>query len=140
VRIAAIGRGTGRVGSLDDVGDVVKTAPWGTEQQVAVRRCRLDGELGWSLFIMADPTAGDDVEALVWAVSPDKKRAAVIGLAPRGRVYELDERVYELDERLRNTTPGGLDLREVAQLLQRFPEGMSWGKHNPERTSSERTS
>jgi hypothetical protein len=111
------------VGSRSDVDDVVKTAPWGTEQYVAVRRCRLDGELGWSLFIRADINAGDNVEGLVYAVAPDRKRAAVIGLAARGRIYEIDKR-------LRNTTTGGLDFREVARLLQRPYQGggMLWGK------------
>jgi hypothetical protein len=71
------------VGSLDDVDDVVKTAPPGIEEYVAPRRCRPDGDYRWSLFIMADPNAGDDVEGLVYAVSHDRKRAAVIGLAPR---------------------------------------------------------
>jgi hypothetical protein len=111
------------IGSLSDVDDVVKTAPWGMEQSVAVRRCRLDGEYPWSLFFMADPNAGDDVEGLVYAVSPDKKRAAVIGIAPRRRLYELDEL-------LRDITTGSLDLREVARLLQRpwKGAGMGWGK------------
>ena len=110
------------VGSLSEVDDVVKTAPWGAEQMVTVGRGQLDGERGWSLFIMADTTAGDDVEGLVYAVSPDKKRAAVIGLAPMGRVYELDKL-------LRDITTGRLDLRQVARLLQRpYQVGMLWGK------------
>jgi hypothetical protein len=75
---------------------------------VAVRKCRLDGEYHWSLFIKADPTAGDDVEGLIYAVSHDRKLAAVIGLAPKGRVCEVAEL-------LRDTTTGGLDLREVAR-------------------------
>jgi hypothetical protein len=75
--------------------------------------------LGWSLFILTDPNAGHDVEGLVFAVARDKKRAAVIGLASRRRLYEIVER-------LRDTTPGGLDLRKVAGLLQRR-EGMLWG-------------
>jgi hypothetical protein len=91
----------------------------GIDEYVAVRKCRLDGEYGWSLFILTDPNAGHDVEGLVVAVAPDKKRAPVIGLAPRRRLYEIVER-------LRDTTPGGLDLREVARLLQRR-EGMLWG-------------
>jgi hypothetical protein len=106
------------VGSLSDVDDVVKTAPWGIDEYVAVRKCRLDGEYGWSLFILTDPNAGHDVEGLVFAVARDKKRAAVIGLAPRRRLYEIVEQ-------LRDTT-GGLDLRKVAGLLQRR-EGMLWG-------------
>ena len=110
------------VGSLSDVDDVDKTAPWGTEQYVAVRRCRLGDELGWSLFIRADINAGDDVEGLVYAVGPGRKRAAVIGIAPRGRVYEIWER--------QGGTGGSLDLREVARLLQRPSKGagMGWGK------------
>jgi hypothetical protein len=58
-------------------------------------------------------------------VSQDRKRAAVIGLAPTGRVYEVAEL-------LRDTTAGGLDtggldLREVARGLQ-CSGGMSWVK------------
>jgi hypothetical protein len=110
------------VGSLDDVDDVVKTAPWGTEQYVGVRKHRLDGERGWSLFFMADPNAGDDVEGLDNAVGPVRKRAAVIGIAQRGRVYEIWERL--------GGTGGSLDLREVGRLLQRpwKGAGMGWGK------------
>ena len=85
---------------------------------------RLDGEYRWSLFIKADPTAGDDVEGLVYAVSHDRKRAAVVGLAPKGRVYEVAEL-------LRDTTTDGLDLREVARQLQRGG-GLLWGKPRAE--------
>jgi hypothetical protein len=56
------------VGSVSDVDDVVKTAPWGMEQYVGVRKWRFDGEPGWSLFIRVDPNAGDNVAGLVYAV------------------------------------------------------------------------
>jgi hypothetical protein len=76
---------------------------------------------------MADPNAGHDVEGLVYPVSPDRKRAAVIGIAPTRRVYELDEL-------LRDITTGSLGLRVVAPLLQRpwKGAGIGWGKSGPE--------
>jgi hypothetical protein len=48
----------------------------GMEQFVAVRWCRLDGEYRRSLFFMADPNAGDDVEGLVDAISPPEARGS----------------------------------------------------------------
>jgi hypothetical protein len=107
------------VGSVSDVDDVVKTAPWGMEQYVGVRKWRFDGEPGWSLFIRVDPNAGDNVAGLVYAVGPGRKRAAVIGLAQK-------DRVYEIWERLRDATAGP-DLREMARLLEGPYGGMSWG-------------
>jgi hypothetical protein len=104
------------VGSFSDVDDVVKTAPWGTEHSVTFHEYRLDGERGWSLFVMADPLAGDDVEGLVYAVRPGRERAAVIGLAPKRRVYEIDD--------LLRDTAAVRDIRDLARLPERFQDGI----------------
>jgi hypothetical protein len=72
---------------------------------------------------MADPNAGDDVEGLVYAISPDWKREAVIGIAPRRRVYELDE--------LLRTSPLAVwtsaRWRDSSSALWKGA-GMGWGK------------
>jgi hypothetical protein len=104
------------VGSFSDVDDVVKTTPWGTEHSVTFHEYTLDGERGWSLFIMVDPTAGDAAEGLVYAVGPGRKRAAVIGMAEKRRGYEAND--------LLRDTATVRDLHDLARLLQRFPDGI----------------
>jgi hypothetical protein len=50
-------------------------------------------------------------------VGPGQERAAVIGVAPKRRVYEIND--------LLRDTAANRDLRDLARLLQRFPEGIS---------------
>jgi hypothetical protein len=104
------------VGSFSDVDDIVKTTPWGTEHAVTFYEYMLDGEPGWSLFLMVNPLAGDDAEGLVYAVGPGRERAAVIGLAPKRRVYEIND--------LLRDAAANRDLRDLARLLQRLQDGI----------------
>lgn len=100
------------VGSVSEVENILNTAPWGTEHCVTWHEYRLDGERGWSLFMIADPIANDDAEGLVYALGPGRKRAALIGMAQKRRVYETNDMLRD--------TAKVRDLRDLARLLQRF--------------------
>jgi hypothetical protein len=75
----------------------------------------MESEAGHS-SIMVDPTAGDDAEGLVYAVGPGRERAADIGMAEKRRIYQADD--------LLRDTAAVRDLRDLARLLQRFPDGI----------------
>jgi hypothetical protein len=102
-------------GSFPEVDEFVKTSPWGIEHTITFHEYWLDDEPGWSVLFMADPTAGDEVEGLVYAYGPGKKRGALVALAPKRRIYETNDLLRE--------DAAHRDLRDLARLLERFPEG-----------------
>lgn len=98
------------VGTHADLSDLLKTAPWGMEQMVASAAYACDGESGWSVLILVDPE-DDESEGIVYAYSPDRSRAVIVGLAKAKTARAAQSVIHD--------TEGWPELRTLASLLQR---------------------
>lgn len=100
-------------GTYADLSDLLKTAPWGTEQTVSFSTYTLDGERGWSVLLLANPL-DDEAEGIVYAYDRAKKRAVIVGIAKAKTVHAANSMLGDdADNR---------DLHSFAVLLQRSDE------------------
>ena len=97
------------VGSMEEVDAFLHTTPWGMEQTIGFYNWVLDGEEGWSVLLMSDPTNLDS-EGIVFAYGPGKQRAALVGCSSFRKVRELEKVTRRRQVQ---------DLRELALMLKR---------------------
>ena len=100
-------------GTYDDLADLLRTAPWGTEHTVSFNTYALDQDRGWSVFVLADPT-DDESEGIVYAYDGGKRRAVIVGIAKAKTALAADSVLGE--------AASGRDLRALAKLLHRSDE------------------
>lgn len=97
------------VGSMEEVDAFLHTTPWGMEQTIGFYNWVLDGETGWSVLLMSNPTDPNS-EGVVFAYSRGKQRAALVGCGSFRKVRELEKVTRRRQVQ---------DLRELALMLKR---------------------
>ena len=103
------------VGTMEEVDAFLQTTPWGTRHDIGWHSWVLVGETRWSAFLMADPTNLDS-EGIVYAYSPGKTRAALVGCGSLNKVlFELKPQIPERPFR---------DIRTLALLLKCYLESL----------------
>jgi hypothetical protein len=101
------------IGTMEEVDAFLHTTPWGMEHTIGFYNWVLDGEPGWSVLLMSDPTDPES-EGIVFSFGRGKQRAALVGCSSYRRLQQLEQETRDRPAQ---------DLRELALMLKRYLTG-----------------